>query len=83
PRIELAAFQPDHFDHKSRLQEAAVRAGEGVPIYEVEGSGPDHGRRYRARVLVAGEERGGGEGSSKKDAEQAAAADALARTPDA
>jgi ribonuclease III len=44
-----------------------------LPRYEVEGTGPDHARRYRARVLVADVERGVGEGRSKKDAEQAAA----------
>jgi len=82
-RIEVAAEEPDVFDHKSRLQEASVRRGEGVPVYEVEGSGPDHGRRYRAEVFVAGDRRGAGEGTSKKDAEQAAAADALARNGDA
>jgi ribonuclease-3 len=82
-RIARAAAEPDDFDHKSRLQEATVRGGDGVPAYQVEGSGPDHGRRYRAQVFVAGTLRGAGEGSSKKDAEQAAAADALARLDDA
>ena len=83
PRIERAAAEPDDFDHKSRLQEATVRRGEGVPVYEIEGSGPDHGRRYRAEVLVGGQRRGTGEGTSKKDAEQAAAADAWERLADA
>jgi ribonuclease-3 len=78
-RIERAAAEPEGFDHKSRLQEATVRAGDGIPLYEIEGSGPDHGRHYRAVVFVGGETRGSGEGTSKKDAEQAAAADALAR----
>jgi ribonuclease-3 len=82
-RIASAAAEPDDFDHKSRLQEATVRSGDGVPVYAIEGSGPDHGRRYRAQVFVAGTLRGSGEGTSKKDAEQAAAADALARLGDA
>ena len=82
-RIEAAADEPDVFDHKSRLQEATVRRGEGVPVYEVQGSGPDHGRRYRAEVFVGGDRRGAGEGTSKKDAEQAAAAAALAEVGDA
>jgi ribonuclease-3 len=72
-RIERAAAEPDDFDHKSRLQELTVRRGEGPPRYQVEGSGPDHDRHYEALVFVAGEQRGTGEGSSKKDAEQAAA----------
>jgi ribonuclease-3 len=82
-RIVRAAAEPDDFDHKSRLQEATVRGGDGVPVYRLEGSGPDHGRRYRAEVFVAGSLRGAGEGSSKKDAEQAAAADAWGRLGDA
>jgi ribonuclease-3 len=82
-RIGRAAAEPDDFDHKSRLQEVTVRSGDGVPVYAIEGSGPDHGRRYRAQVFVAGTLRGSGEGTSKKDAEQAAAADALARLGDA
>ncbi len=72
-RIERAAAEPDDFDHTSRLQELTVRRGEGPPRYQVEGSGPDHDRHYLAEVYVAGERRGTGEGSSKKDAEQAAA----------
>jgi ribonuclease-3 len=79
-RIAAAAAEPDDFDHKSRLQESSVARGEGVPVYETEGWGPDHDRRYRAAVYVAGDRRGEGEGTSKKDAEQSAAADALARS---
>ena len=65
--------EPGESDHKSRLQELAVRLGRGVPHYEVEGSGPDHARRYLATVYVAGQRLGTGEGRSKKDAEQMAA----------
>ena len=72
-RISRAADEPDDFDHKSRLQEMAVRDGVGVPRYVVVGSGPDHDRTYDARVFVGGECRGAGTGSSKKDAEQEAA----------
>jgi ribonuclease-3 len=72
-RIAVAADGPGASDFKTRLQELAVqRAGE-LPRYEVVGSGPDHARHYQAVVLVAGEQRGVGEGRSKKDAEQAAA----------
>ena len=72
-RISLAVGEPGESDHKSRLQELAVRLGQGVPRYEVEGSGPDHARRYLATVYVAGQRLGMGEGRSKKDAEQVAA----------
>jgi ribonuclease-3 len=72
-RIAAAVGDPGTADHKSRLQEEAVRLGRGVPRYEVEGSGPDHARRYLATVYVAGQRLGTGEGRSKKDAEQVAA----------
>jgi ribonuclease III len=72
-RIELAAAGPGAEDFKTRLQEVVLRTIGELPRYELEGTGPDHARRYRARVLVAGAERGVGEGRSKKDAEQAAA----------
>jgi ribonuclease-3 len=72
-RIALAAAGPGAEDFKTRLQEVVLRRIGELPRYDVEGTGPDHARRYRARVLVAGAERGVGEGRSKKDAEQAAA----------
>jgi ribonuclease III len=72
-RIETAVGEPGESDHKSRLQELAVRLGNGVPHYDVVGSGPDHARRYLATVYVAGQRLGTGEGRSKKDAEQVAA----------
>jgi ribonuclease III len=68
--IARAGEEPDDFDHKSRLQERAVRDGEGTPRYVVEGSGPDHDRAYVATVFLGGTMRGSGEGRSKKDAEQ-------------
>ena len=82
-RIDRAAEEPDDFDHKSRLQELTVRRGEGMPRYVVDGSGPDHDRHFVARVLIGGAERGVGEGTSKKDAEQAAAGAALSELADA
>jgi ribonuclease-3 len=72
-RIASAAAGPGAEDFKTRLQELVLhRLGE-LPRYDVEGTGPDHARRYRARVVVGGDEQGVGEGRSKKDAEQAAA----------
>ncbi len=71
--IERAGEEPDDFDHKSRLQEKAVRDGEGTPRYVVVGSGPDHDRAYVAEVYLGGTCWGTGEGRSKKDAEQEAA----------
>ena len=82
-RIAHAAAEPDDFDHKSRLQELTVRQGLGVPRYLVVGSGPDHDRHYEATVLVEGESRGTGHGTSKKDAEQDAALTAWRELHDA
>jgi ribonuclease-3 len=73
PAITRAGEEPDDFDHKSRLQEKAVRDGAGTPRYVVEGSGPDHDRAYVAQVFLGGMCLGVGEGRSKKDAEQEAA----------
>ena len=74
--IERAGEEPDDFDHKSRLQERAVRDGAGAPRYVVVGSGPDHDRAYVAEVYLNGNRMGIGEGRSKKDAEQEAARNA-------
>jgi ribonuclease-3 len=71
--IAKAGEEPDDFDHKSRLQEKAVRDGDGTPRYVVVGSGPDHDRAYRAEVYLGGKLWGTGSGRSKKDAEQEAA----------
>jgi len=45
-----------------------------VPDYVIEDSGPDHAKTFTAWVVVAGEQYGGSEGRSKKQAEQRAAA---------
>jgi ribonuclease III len=72
-RIEAAAVGPGSDDHKTRLQELVVHMHGHAPRYEVVGSGPDHDRRFNAKVFVAGDLVGVGAGRSKKDAEQAAA----------
>jgi ribonuclease III len=72
-RISDAAAGPGSEDFKTRLQEVVARRVHQLPRYEVVGTGPDHERRYRARVFVQGAEVGEGRGRSKKDAEQAAA----------
>lgn len=65
---------------KSLLQEHRQQAGLGLPDYEVaEEEGPDHAKVFHVRVILDGVVRGWGEGPSKKDAEQAAAAEALRR----
>ncbi|MHB8465698.1 MAG: ribonuclease III [Acidimicrobiales bacterium] len=75
-RIEEAAAGPGGQDHKTRLQELSARQFDQLPRYEVRDEGPDHAKRFYARVLVGGVARGHGEGRSKKQAEQAAAREA-------
>ncbi|MGB8359802.1 MAG: ribonuclease III [Acidimicrobiia bacterium] len=77
-RVAERAKQPGVKDYKTRLQELTARDGHR-PEYNVEGSGPDHDRRFSAVVSVDGKEWGTGEGRSKKQAEQAAAQVALER----
>ncbi len=71
--IDRAALAPGVEDYKTRLQELVARGGRGAPSYRVQGRGPDHGREFTAVVLVDGDERGRGSGTTKKQAEQEAA----------
>jgi len=68
---------PDRFgaamDPKTSLQELSTRTGRGLPVYEVSDSGPDHSKRFHATVIVGGTPIATGDGSSKKQAEMAAA----------
>lgn len=64
---------------KSRLQEATQQATGGRPAYRVlEAVGPDHDKVFRVEVSVAGEVLGMGVGKSRRIAETAAAAEAVA-----
>src|SRR5260370_4338530 len=66
-------------DAKTRLQEISQARGGSLPEYRHTGAtGPDHSRLYRVECWVDGQPVGAGEGSSKKQAEQRAAADAIA-----
>ncbi|MCZ6567666.1 MAG: ribonuclease III [Actinobacteria bacterium] len=76
-RVADRAKSPGIKDYKTRLQEHVARDGRR-PVYEVEGRGPDHDRRFSAVVYVDGRRLGSGEGRSKKAAEQSAAQEALA-----
>ena len=73
---------PDRFgaamDPKTSLQELSTRLGRGLPVYAVTDSGPDHSKRFHAVVLLGRDEIASGDGSSKKQAEMAAALDAWA-----
>lgn len=71
-----ALSAPGERDFKTRLQERASVLGLDVPSYEMSFTGPDHGRRFNATVTV-GSTVGRGSGTSKKQAEQNAAAEAF------
>ncbi|MGX5696189.1 ribonuclease III [Agromyces soli] len=60
-------------DPKTSLQEVAAKRGAPAPVYEVAESGPDHSKHFLATVSVGELVRASGEGSSKKQAEMAAA----------
>jgi ribonuclease-3 len=71
---------PDRFgasmDPKTSLQEIAARLGKGLPSYSVKDSGPDHSKRFHATVSLGGHPIASGDGTSKKQAEMAAALEA-------
>jgi ribonuclease III len=83
PRIAAAASGPGGHDHKTRLQELAVRTLDSLPDYVVVEEGPDHAKRFRASVRVGLHVFTGGEGRSKKQAEQAVAREAWEALRDA
>lgn len=65
---------------KALFQDFCQRAFQQPPKYSVVSeSGPDHSKIFTVRVAVNDEEMGIGEGGSKKDAQQAAAENALIR----
>jgi ribonuclease III len=76
-RIELAS--ETLLDFKSALQEELARRGSTVSYEVVRETGPPHDRWFEVVVGVSEEVLGRGSGRSKKDAEQAAAAEALDR----
>jgi ribonuclease-3 len=66
-------------DYKSRLQERSQALLQATPQYRVVGQeGPDHDKRFSVAISLAGREYGRAVGRSKKEAEQSAAAQALA-----
>ena len=65
-------------NYKGDLLELIQAKGEGVPRYDVISEvGPDHEKTFHVVVSIGGLKVGEGVGSSKKEAEQKAAAQAL------
>jgi ribonuclease III len=75
PRIDYAVTS--HVDHKTELQERLARTGRAVSYVVVDVQGPPHDRSFTAAAVIDDRTLGTGRGTSKKDAEQAAAAQAL------
>ena len=70
-------------DYKTALQELVQRESGQVLTYRLIGShGPDHAKVFQVEVDLNGAPVGGGEGHSKKEAEQNAAKAAIARLTD-
>nr|WP_245861507.1 ribonuclease III [Compostimonas suwonensis] len=76
--IQPLLDDPDRFgaaamDSKTSLQEIAAARGAGAPVYTILEEGPDHDKRFVAIVAVGDLVTARGEGTSKKQAEMAAA----------
>ena len=80
PLIEVAAEDP--VDPKSALQELLARRRTRVSYEMIEQAGPPHRPTFRVAAVVDSEQVGEGEGRSKKEAEHAAATEALERLDD-
>lgn len=81
---ELHAIEQSEYnqDFKTSLQEKIQELHRRPPTYHVVAeAGPDHDRTFTAEVRLAGRVLGKGSGKSKKQAEQAAARDALSQQP--
>jgi ribonuclease-3 len=75
-RIEYA--RTTHVDHKTELQEALAKSGRSVTYLVLDVEGPAHERHFSCAAQIDGATFGTGNGRTKKEAEQAAAKEALA-----
>ena|SRR3990167_11463280 len=76
--LNHAIIEPEEINPKGHLQEHLQSLAPSPPIYElIEERGASHSKCFRYRVLWEGKELGIGEGRSKKEAEVAAAMEAL------
>jgi ribonuclease-3 len=67
-----------HTNYKSHLQEYVQSTFRTHPVYRIRSQiGPDHSKQFHVEVLVGRRSLGTGDGRNKKEAEQAAARDAL------
>lgn len=78
--LEALDLDPLDLNPKGRLQEILQAISPQSPTYPIiDQSGPEHQKRFIASIVWDGKELGEGEGRSKKEAESAAALNALQR----
>ncbi len=78
--LEELEIDPPDTNPKGRLQEILQSISPNSPTYPIiDQSGPEHQKRFVARIVWNGRELGEGEGRSKKEAETSAARNALER----
>lgn len=78
PHIDSILKTPLH-NWKALLQDYCQKKYQQTPVYHVlHESGPDHSKTFEISVLINQQELGRGTGASKKEAQQAAAANAIA-----
>ena len=76
--LSRAPAAEERRDYKTTLQEIVQRrSGQVLTYHMVDESGPDHNKTFLFQVRLNGTPVGQGRGHSKKEAEQAAARDAL------
>lgn len=77
-QMESAAVSGSFIDYKTQLQEKVQKDSSKKVQYELlEEKGPDHNKTFIVQVMIEDDKAGVGEGRSKKEAEQNAAAVAL------
>jgi ribonuclease-3 len=76
--LTTVTAEPEEINPKGKLQELLQAVAPSSPVYELlEESGPEHLKNFRCRVVWEGINLGEGSGHSKKEAEVAAAIEAL------
>ncbi len=74
--------QTEAHNYKGQLLELCQQSNIDLPLFVIEHeSGPDHAKEYTIAVYIQGEKLGQGISSTKKEAEQQAAAQALNKLP--
>ncbi|MCK6455711.1 MAG: ribonuclease III [Phycisphaerae bacterium] len=78
PHIERAVASAHQRNYKSQLQQMAQRGLTATPTYELlDEKGPDHSKCFEVAVNIGGQRFASAWGTSKKEAEQKAAYEAL------